>query len=254
MGALHEGHMALVRSARADNATAVVSVFVNPAQFGPGEDLATYPRDLDADLSKLEEAGVDLVFAPPVEEVYPDGFDTYVDVGEVARPLEGGARPGHFRGVATVVCKLLALVRPDRAYFGQKDAQQCLVVERLNADLGLGARIVVVPTVREPDGLALSSRNAYLGPEERGAAPVLYRALQAGRRLVEDGVSDAEVVRRRIRETIGREPLARIDYVSVADAGTLRELDRVDGPALASLAVYFGKTRLIDNITIGSDS
>ena len=254
MGALHEGHMALVRAARAENATAVVSIFVNPAQFGPGEDFAEYPRDMDADLGKLEEAGVDLVFAPPVEEIYPDGFDSYVDVGEVAKPLEGKARPGHFRGVATVVCKLLALVRPDRAYFGQKDAQQCLVVKRVNADLGLGAQIVVAPTVREPDGLALSSRNLYLSPDERRAAPVLYRALQAGRRLVEDGFSDAEAVRRRMRETICGEPLARIDYVSVADAGTLRELDTLDRPALASLAVYFGATRLIDNITIGSDS
>ncbi len=246
--------MALVRAARAENATAVVSIFVNPAQFGPGEDFATYPRDMDADLARLEEAGVDLVFAPAVEEIYPDGFDSYVDVGEIARPLEGRARPGHFRGVATVVCKLLALARPDRAYFGQKDAQQCMVVKRLNADLRLGARIVVVPTVREPDGLALSSRNLYLSAEERRAAPALYRALKAGRSLVENGVSDAETVRRRIRETISGEPLARIDYVSVADAGTLRELDTVDRPALASLAVYFGGTRLIDNITIGSDS
>ena len=209
---------------------------------------------MDADLAKLEDAGVDLVFAPPVEEVYPDGFGSYVDVGEIAKPLEGKARPGHFRGVATVVCKLLALVRPDRVYFGQKDAQQCLVVKRLNADLDLGAQIVVVPTVREPDGLALSSRNLYLSPEQRRAAPVLYRALQAGRRLVEDGVSDADVVRRRIREIVGGEPQARIDYVSVADACTLRELDTVDRPALASLAVYFGETRLIDNITIGRDS
>ena len=254
MGALHEGHMALVRAARAENATAVVSIFVNPAQFGEGEDFVDYPRDMDADLAKLEDAGVDLVFTPRVEDVYPEGFDTYVDVGEIAKPLEGRARPGHFRGVATVVCKLLALVRPDRAYFGQKDAQQCLVVKRLNADLDLGTRIVVVPTVREPDGLALSSRNFYLSPEERRAAPVLYRALQAGRRLVEDGVSDADVVRRRIREIVGGEPLTKIDYVSVADACTLRELDTVDRPALASLAVYFGETRLIDNITIGSDS
>ena len=246
--------MALVRAARADNATAAVSIFVNPAQFAQGEDFAAYPRDLEADLAKLEEAGVDLVFAPPVEEVYPDGFDTYVDAGEIAKPLEGKARPGHFRGVATVVCKLLTLARPDRAYFGQKDAQQCLVVKRLNADLDLGAQIVVVPTVREPDGLALSSRNLYLSPEQRRAAPVLYRALQAGRRLVEDGGADADVVRCGIREIAGGEPLARIDYVSIADACTLRELTTVDRPALASLAVYFGETRLIDNITIGSDS
>ncbi len=251
MGALHEGHAALVRQARADNATAAVSIFVNPTQFGPGGDFGAYPRDLEADLARLEEAGADLVFAPAVGEMYPDGFDTYVDVGGVAAPLEGKARPGHFRGVATVVCKLLTMTRPDRAYFGQKDAQQCLVVKRLNADLNLGAQIVVVPTVREPDGLALSSRNVYLSPEQRGAAPVLYRSLQAGRRLVCQGTSDAEAVRRRIRGVIEREPLARIDYVSVADACTLQELDRVDRPALASLAAYFGETRLIDNVIIG---
>ena len=245
MGALHEGHMALVRRARSENLTLAVSVFVNPAQFGPGEDLASYPRDIDADLLKLESAGTDLVFAPSVGEIYPDGFDTYVDVGRTAERLEGAARPGHFRGVATVVCKLLAIVRPDRAYFGQKDAQQSLVVNRLNADLNLGAEIVVVPTVREADGLALSSRNVYLGPEERNAATVLYRALSLARDL---GISDAEETRCQMRALIESEPLARIDYVSIADAATLEELDQISGPALASLAVRIGETRLIDNI------
>ena len=170
MGALHEGHMALVRRARSENPTLAVSIFVNPAQFGPTEDLASYPRDTSRDLSMLEDAGSDIVFAPTVEEMYPEGFDTYVDVGRIGERLEGKSRPGHFRGVATVVCKLLAAVRPERAYFGQKDAQQCLVASQLNADLALGAEIVVVPTVRDDDGLALSTRNAYLGPEgeERG--------------------------------------------------------------------------------------
>ena len=250
MGFLHEGHMALVRRARAENSTLAVSVFVNPAQFGPHEDLATYPMDMDSDLSKLEDAGVDLVLAPSADEVYPKGFDTYVDVGRITERLESAARPGHFRGVATVVCKLLAIARPDKAYFGQKDAQQSLVVERLNADLNLGAEIVVVPTVREPDGLALSSRNAYLGPEERKAATVLYRSLLLARNL---GSTDAEETRGRMRALIESEPLAQVDYVSVADASTLEELDRISGAALVSLAVRIGKVRLIDNVLLGAE-
>ena len=250
MGFLHEGHMALVHRARAENSTLAVSVFVNPAQFGPHEDLATYPRDMDADLSKLEDAGVDFVLAPSTDEVYPKGFDTYVDVGRIAERLEGAARPGHFRGVATVVCKLLAIARPDKAYFGQKDAQQSLVVERLNADLNLGTEIVVVPTVREPDGLALSSRNAYLVPEERKAATVLYRSLLLASDL---GSTDAEETRTRMRALIESEPLAQVDYVSVADASTLEELDRISGAALVSLAVRIGKVRLIDNVLLGAD-
>ncbi len=250
MGFLHEGHMALVRRARAENSTLAVSVFVNPAQFGPHEDLATYPIDMDSDLSKLEDAGVDLVLAPSADEVYPKGFDTYVDVGRIAERLESAARPGHFRGVATVVCKLLAIARPDKAYFGQKDAQQSLVVERLNADLNLGAEIVVVPTVREPDSLALSSRNAYLGPEERKAATVLYRSLLLARNL---GSTDAEETRGRMRALIESEPLAQVDYVSVADASTLEELDRISGAALVSLAVRIGKVRLIDNVLLGAE-
>ena len=250
MGFLHEGHMTLVRRARAENSTLAVSVFVNPTQFGPHEDLATYPMDMDSDLSKLEDAGVDLVLAPSADEVYPKGFDTYVDVGRIAERLESAARPGHFRGVATVVCKLLAIARPDKAYFGQKDAQQSLVVERLNADLNLGAEIVVVPTVREPDGLALSSRNAYLGPEERKAATVLYRSLLLARNL---GSTDAEETRGRMRALIESEPLAQVDYVSVADASTLEELDRISGAALVSLAVRIGKVRLIDNVLLGAE-
>ena len=247
MGALHEGHLSLVRRARADNATVVASIFVNPTQFGVHEDLSSYPRDLDVDLAKLEREGVDLVFAPPRQEIYPPGFSTHVDVGPVAERLEGASRPGHFRGVATVVCKLLAIVRPDRAYFGQKDAQQCLVVQRLNDDLNLGAEIVVLPTVRDADGLALSSRNGYLGTEDRKAALVLYRSLRRASELYESGVRDADQIQDRMRALIDAEPRAEIDYVSVADADTLDELDTVDRPALVSLAVRIGAVRLIDN-------
>ncbi len=250
MGALHDGHMALVRQAHHETKTLTASIFVNPAQFGPYEDLSTYPGDMDADLSRMEQAGVDLVFTPPVEEVYPGEFDTYVDVGRVAARLEGERRPGHFRSVATVVCKLLAIVRPDRVYFGQKDAQQCLVAKRLNADMDLGAEIVVVPTVREADGLALSSRNAYLSSPEREASTVLYRALMLARSMRDDGVTGTEAIRREMRSLIETEPLARIDYVSVADPDTLDELDDVGSRALASLAVHIGDTRLIDNTTL----
>ncbi len=247
MGFLHAGHMALVERARAENTNLAASIFVNPAQFGPAEDFATYPRDMESDLAKLKDAGVDLVFTPSLEEMYPDEFDTYVDVGRLAERLEGKARPGHFKGVATVVCKLLTITRPERAYFGQKDAQQYLVVKKLNADLNLGAEIVVVPTIREADGLALSSRNSYLDPDERKAATVLYRALS----LAEDlATSDAEEIRSRMRKIIQTEPLAEIEYVSVADAETLEELDAVSGPALVSLAVRIGRTRLIDNVTL----
>ena len=250
MGALHDGHMALVDRARLDNRTVCASIFVNPTQFGPREDFSAYPRDVEADLGKLERAGTDVVFSPSLEEMYPDSFDTYVDVGRVAARLEGEHRPGHFRGVATVVCKLLAAARPDRAYFGQKDAQQCVVVKRLNADLDLGAQIVVVPTVREPDGLALSSRNEYLSPSERRAATVVHCALELARSLYGSGVADAGSIRREVRSLIDAEPLARVDYVSVADPDTLEELERVTPGALTSLAVYVGETRLIDNVTL----
>ena len=250
MGAIHQGHLALMRRARSENTTLAASIFVNPTQFGPQEDYSGYPRDMDSDLYKLERAGVDLVFAPSVGEMYPEGFDTFVEVGRVASRLEGESRPGHFRGVATVVCKLLAIVRPDRAYFGQKDVQQSLVARRLNADLDLGADIVVVSTSRETDGLAFSSRNRYLGPEERRAATVLYRSLRVARDMWENGTLDAEEIRRRIREYIEGEPLAMIDYVSVADATTLEELDVIGGPAVVSLAVRIGQTRLIDNIVL----
>lgn len=247
MGFLHQGHMSLVRLARSESETLAASIFVNPAQFGPQEDLASYPSDMDADLAKLEGAGVDLVFAPSLDEMYPDGFDTYVDVGRIGERLEGEARPGHFRGVATVVCKLLAIVRPDRAYFGQKDAQQGMVVTQLTRDLNLGADIVVAPTVREPDGLALSSRNAYLGTEERRAATVLHRALLLASDVAAAGAGE---IRARMRRLIESESLATLDYVSVADAATLDELKVVDRPALVSLAVRIGRSRLIDNMVL----
>ena len=250
MGSLHRGHMALVDRARRENDSVVATIFVNPTQFQDEGDLSAYPRELESDLGKLREAGVDLVFTPPVEEIYPAGFDTRVEVGRLAERLEGKFRPGHFRGVATVVCKLLAIVRPDRAYFGRKDFQQSLVVKRLNEDLNLGAEIVVVPTARETDGLACSSRNARLGPDEREAALVLYRSLCLARELWRTGTWDAQGLRARMVAVIEAEALARIDYVSVADPDTLEELALVDSLALVSLAVWIGKTRLIDNTVL----
>ena len=254
MGALHAGHMTLIHRARSENDFLVVSIFVNPTQFSPREDYLTYPRDMDGDILQLMDAGVDVVFVPAVYEVYPKEFDTYIEVGHIAETLEGKSRPEHFRGVATVVCKLLSLVRPDKAYFGQKDAQQCLVVKQVNADLNLGANIVVVPTVRDHDGVAVSSRNAYLKNNERIAASVIYKALRLAVSLWEDGVSDAEEVRSKMRSIINQEPLAEIDYLSIADAMTLAELDQISGSALVSLAVGFGTVRLIDNITIGDQT
>ena len=250
MGALHGGHMALVTRARSENATVAVSVFVNPTQFGPQEDIEAYPRDMEEDLSKLERAGVDLVFAPSIDEMFPEGFDSFVDVGRIAARLEGEVRPNHFKGVSTMVCKLLSIVRPDRVYFGQKDAQQLLVVRRLNSDLNLGAEIVAVPTVRDADGIALSSRNVYLNQEERRAAPVLYRSLCLAGRLWESGTKDAEAVRLQMRQLIDKEPLARIDYLSIAHADTLEEQDHMVSPALVSLAVHIGEARLIDNVRL----
>jgi pantoate--beta-alanine ligase len=252
MGALHQGHLALVQRARAENATVAATIFVNPTQFGPQEDLAGYPRDLERDLAMLRPQGADLVYVPPVEEVYPPGFDTWVEVGRLAQRLEGARRPGHFRGVATVVTKLLSLTRPDRAYFGQKDAQQTLVVRQLVRDLDLGVEVVVAPTVREADGLALSSRNAYLTAEERRAAPVVYRALCRAQELWRQGVRDGERLRREVRRVLAAEPLVEaVDYVSVADAATLEELDQVQGQALVSVAVKLGTPHLIDNILLG---
>jgi pantoate--beta-alanine ligase len=254
MGALHEGHLSLVRHARTDDDVVVVSIFVNPTQFGPSEDFARYPRDTDRDLALLRELGTDVVFMPPVEEIYPRGFDTHVEVEKLTQRLEGVSRPGHLRGVATVVTKLFNIVQPHRAYFGQKDAQQLAVIRRLARDLDLTVEVVGLPTVREPDGLAMSSRNAYLSPEERKAALVVYRSLQAAQELWRAGVRDASLIRQRVGETLAAPAtggLARVDYISVADGETLEELETLDRPALVSLAVHIGKTRLIDNVTLG---
>ena len=250
LGGLHDGHVALFRRARSENASVAVSLFLNPTQFGAGEDLASYPADREADLALIERERVDVAFVPSADEVYPDGFGTIVEVGRLGSVLEGASRPGHFSGVATVVCKLLSIVRPDRAYFGRKDAQQLAVVRRLNADLNLGAEIVAAPTVREADGLAFSTRNAYLEGREREAATVLYRSLRLSKRLWGEGLTDAAEIKRRMRALIGEEPLAFIDYVSVADPETFDELDTVSTGALVSLAVRIGRTRLIDNVTL----
>lgn len=252
MGALHQGHLSLVRRARLHCATVVVSVFVNPAQFGPGEDFAAYPRDTERDLALLRQEGVDLVFLPAVEEVYPPGFDTAVVVGGVAEPLEGAARPGHFRGVATVVAKLFNLVQPDRAYFGQKDAQQVAVIRKMVADLALPIEIVGLPIVREPDGLALSSRNVYLSAEERQAARVLRRSLQTAEHLFAGGERHAPRIQAAVLAALSEEPLARAEYVSVADPETLQELGTIPARALVAMAVRVGNTRLIDNVELGA--
>jgi pantoate--beta-alanine ligase len=251
MGFLHEGHLVLVRRARAENPSVAVSIFVNPTQFGPKEDFARYPRDRERDLALLEKEGTDVVFMPSAEEMYPPGFNSWVEVGKLTERLEGAARPGHFRGVATVVAKLFNIVRPDKAYFGQKDAQQLLVIKKMATDLDMGIKVVAVPTVREPDGLAMSSRNTYLNIEERKQAAVLYQALNLAQKLYAEGEKDAKAILRQMTALIQREPLADIKYISIADGETLDELDRVKPPALVSMAVRFGKTRLIDNVVVG---
>jgi pantoate--beta-alanine ligase len=247
MGWLHDGHRALIERAHADNRTTVVSIFVNPRQFGDPADLEKYPRSEARDLAICTEEAVNYVFAPPLEEVYPPGFDTTVSVGAVARPLEGAARPGHFDGVATVVAILFNLVGAERAYFGQKDAQQLLVIRQMARDLAIPTEVIGCPTVREADGLAMSSRNVHLSPEERAAAPVIHRALLAASSMREAGERSAEALRREMRRILENEPLAQPEYVSVADATTLAELDVIDGATLLSTAVRFGSTRLIDN-------
>ncbi len=253
MGALHAGHLSLVDRSLADNAATAVSIFVNPTQFGADEDLSLYPRDLDGDLELLRQRGAALVFVPDVAEVYPPGFDTWVDVGPVAERLEGTERPGHFRGVATVVAKLFNIVRPDRAYFGQKDGQQTVVVRKLARDLDMGLEIVVCPTVREEDGLAMSSRNIRLTPEQRKAAAIIHRALSRGAELWARGETDARRLTAVVKEALESEPLFdAIDYVSVADAETLEELAEVPRRAMVSTAVRLGSLRLIDNVMLGA--
>ena len=252
MGALHEGHLSLVREARRMCDVVVVSVFVNPAQFGPGEDFERYPRDLTNDTTKLADYNVDYIFAPPVEEIYPKGFATYVTVEGLSEPMEGVARPGHFRGVATVLTVLFNSIRPDFAFFGQKDAQQTLVVRRLVRDLSFDIEVVVLPTVREQSGLALSSRNAYLGEEDRRAAPVLYRALSQAKEVYKEGERNAKRLAETVRSQVEAEPRARLEYVSVVDADTMEKLERIpeDRPVLIAVAARLGATRLIDNVVI----
>jgi pantoate--beta-alanine ligase len=250
MGYLHEGHLTLVRHSKAENTSTVVSIFVNPAQFGPNEDLGKYPRAPEIDLTMLEKLKTDVVFMPTPEVIYPPRFNTWVTVEKVTERLEGAVRPGHFRGVATVVNKLFNIVQPDKAYFGQKDAQQCVVVKKMASDLNMPLEIVIVPTVREPDGLAMSSRNVYLSTEERRSAIVLSQSLKLAEDMIAKGEKNAERIRGRMRAIIEREPKAVIDYVSIADGNTLDELDGVKPGAVISLAVRFGRTRLLDNMVV----
>ena len=250
MGYLHEGHISLARRARQECGRVAASIFVNPTQFGPNEDLSNYPRNLNRDLSLLEAAGVDLVWTPTPEVMYPPGFATWVEVEGLTRPLEGAARPGHFRGVTTIVAKLLNAVQPTKAYFGQKDAQQAAVIRRMARDLNFPVEIVVCPTVREADGLAMSSRNSYLSAEERQAATILFRALTAAKSAYARGERNAESLRKIMAETLASEPLAKMQYVSCADYDTLEELETVTGKTLLSMAVFMGKTRLIDNFVL----
>jgi pantoate--beta-alanine ligase len=251
MGYLHEGHIELVRRARSENRKVAVSIFVNPTQFGPTEDFAAYPRDPERDKALLKGEKVDAVFIPDAEEIYPSQSRTWVEVEDVTAQLEGAHRPGHFRGVATVVAKLFNIVEPTRAYFGQKDAQQLVVIRKMVRDLNMNVQVVGVPTVRELDGLAMSSRNVYLDPEERESAVVLYKALLTALKMWESGERNAEPIRSELAALIQSEPKAVIDSISVADAETLDELETIEGPALVSLAVRIGKTRLIDNVTLG---
>ena len=252
MGALHQGHLSLIHEARAMCDVVVVSIFVNPTQFGAGEDFESYPRDLTADSALLAEYNVDYVFAPTLEEIYPQGFSTFVTVEGLSEQLEGASRPGHFRGVTTIVAILFNIVRPHFAFFGQKDAQQSVIVKQMVRDLALNTEIVVIPVVREESGLAMSSRNEYLNDEQRQAATVLSCALSQARAEYEDGECSAARLIELVRSTIEKESLARIDYVSVNDAETLENLDKIeDRPVLLSLAVFVGKTRLIDNVVLG---
>ena len=255
MGALHDGHLSLTRRARADSATMAVSIFVNPTQFGAGEDFNSYPRSFERDLELLTEQGTDLVFAPPPEEVYPDGFGTWIEPGSVAEGQEGEARPGHFKGVATVVAKLFNVVRPDRAYFGQKDGQQVAVIRRMAQDLNLGVEVVTMPTIREADGLALSSRNAYLTADQRRAAPVIYRALCAAQELWRGGEQDAGRLRSAAMTVLQAEPmLESVDYVSVVDADSMAPVERADTSGgrrvMVAVAARVGAVRLIDNVVL----
>lgn len=250
MGYLHEGHLSLVRIARKKSDVVVVSIFVNPTQFGPKEDLDKYPRDFNRDRFLLEQEHCDYVFAPRVKDMYPKGYLTYVEVDGITERLEGASRPGHFRGVTTIVAKLFNIIRPDLAVFGQKDAQQAVVLKKMADDLDYGIRMVIAPTVREKSGLALSSRNKYLSPEERRQAAVLYQSLTGAKRVIAGGERDAAKIRGRIKSLIEKQPLAHLEYIAITDAHTLEPLKNLKGEVLISLAARFGKVRLIDNIQI----
>jgi pantoate--beta-alanine ligase len=253
MGYLHEGHLSLVREARKMSDVVVVSVFVNPTQFGPTEDFDRYPRDPTRDAELLSNENVDYLFLPKVDEIYPDNYHTYVHVRDLSSRLEGQTRPGHFEGVTTVVLKFLHIVDPHFAFFGQKDAQQLVIVRRMVKDLNLDAEIVRVPIVREPDGLAMSSRNVYLTPEERNAATVLYRALEHALARIEEGERKSKTILKEIRGIIETEPLAKIDYVAATDLLELKEVKNIKGKCLIAVAAYFGNTRLIDNIMVDTE-
>lgn len=250
MGYLHEGHLSLVSRAKAENQNVIVTIFVNPTQFGPNEDLSKYPRDLERDLNLLAPLGVDLVWTPSAEIMYPSGYQTWVEVEALTDPLEGAMRPGHFKGVTTIVAKLFNATQPHKAYFGQKDAQQVAVIRRMAVDLNFPLEVVVCPTQREADGLAMSSRNKYLNETERKAATVLFRSLNAAKALYEAGERDGEKIRGKMKEVLAMEPLATMQYVSCADYDSLMELDTITGKTLLSMAVFLGKTRLIDNFVL----
>lgn len=248
MGALHEGHLSLMRRARAENDSLISSIFVNPTQFGPGEDYKTYPRNMDQDRDLAEGVGVDIIFAPSVSEMYPEGYATYIEVDGLTKELCGRSRPGHFRGVTTVVTKLFNIVRPDRAYFGQKDYQQTVVIKRMATDLHLGPEIIIMPIIREPDGLAMSSRNRCLSKEQRQAALVLSHSLKKAEEMLGRGERDGEIIKAQMAQLIQQEPLAEADYISVVDSDDLTESTEIKGQVLIALAVRIGQTRLIDNI------
>lgn len=252
MGAFHEGHLSLMRRARTENDIVITSIFVNPTQFGPKEDYDAYPRDLENDSKMAEEIGVDIIFAPTVRDMYPQGYATFVNVERITEKMCGTSRPGHFRGVATVVAKLFNIIPAHKAYFGQKDAQQCVVIRQMAKDLNFDIEIVVLPTVRESDGLAMSSRNKYLNDEERKSALVLFKSLSIAKELIKSGEINSEKIKQKMLDIINEEPLARVDYISIVDAETLEDLDIIKENTLIALAVFIGKTRLIDNIIIDS--
>ncbi len=253
MGDLHQGHLSLIRQARKDCQQVFISIFVNPTQFGPSEDYNSYPRDLQRDKRLAEKEGVDIIFAPSPGEMYPEGYRTFVEVEKLSEPLCGGSRPGHFRGVVTIVTKLFNIIRPHIAYFGQKDAQQAIIIKRMAHDLNMDIEIKVLPIVRERDGLALSSRNQYLNEAERRAAPILYKSLQEAKRMIETEERRSRNIIHRMEEMIKREKLAKMDYVAIVDGETLEERERAEGKVLFALAVWIGRTRLIDNLALELD-